>query len=109
MNAKLNEWKPKGALKIKNPFGKIGKVLQEEKVSEIFKEDADFQTCYDKWKAKVEEIVERHKTKVKKTLHQVGFKPTLKMTKQRLPTDPRGSKKFLKKVLVSFEVLSGCQ
>ena len=80
----VNEVTPKGGVKIttRKAFAKIGKVLQEEKVSEIFKEDADFQTCYDKWKAKVEEIVERHKTKVKKKNPRRSIRNLVKQKKK---------------------------
>ena len=61
----VNEEVPKGNVKIttKKAFAQIGKALQEEKISEVFKEDADFQTCYDKWKTKVEQIEEKYKAR----------------------------------------------
>ena len=44
----------------------MGIEMEKENVSKIFDEDADLQTCYDKWKSKVEEIHERNKITVKK-------------------------------------------
>ena len=58
---------PKKGVKIttKKAFAQIGKALEKEKISEVFKKDEDFQTCYDNWKTKVEQIEEKYKVKVK--------------------------------------------
>ena len=96
----VNEEVPKGNVKIttKKAFAQIGKALQEEKISEVFKEDADFQTCYDKWKTKVEQIEEKYKVKVKNKNPRRSIRNLVKQ-KKKIKQQMKKVTKFRRKML----------
>ena len=88
MTARFNwvicEQRTEGKRKIttKKGYAQIGQKMEEEEISRIFEEDTDIQTCYDKWKRKVEEIEESCKIEIKKKNPRKSIKDLVKYKKE---------------------------
>ena len=80
----LSEQRTDGKRKIttKKGYAQIGQKMEEEEISRIFEEDSDIQTCYDKWKKKVEEIEESYKIEIKKKNPRKSIKDLVKRKKE---------------------------